>query len=143
AFLGPDFAFDLVRPGIALHCGNPVAGSPNPMAPVVTAEARVVQVRHARAGEAASYGATARIERDTTIAVVSTGYADGYPRSGSGSGVAVRDAVVDGAQGFLHGREVPVLGRVTMDLTLFDVTDLGPGAVAAGDWVELFGPNIA
>lgn len=131
-FLGPDFAFDLVRPGIALYGGAPQAGKADPMRPVVKAEARVVQVRTALAGQTASYGATAAIERETAVAVVSTGYADGYLRAASAR-----------AHGFVHGARVPVLGRVTMDLTLFDVTDLGPGVVTAGDWIELFGPNIA
>jgi alanine racemase len=143
AFLGPDFAFDMVRPGIALYGGNPFTGLPNPMAPVVTAEARVVQVRHVKEGQTVSYGATMTLERDTTIAVASVGYADGYPRAGSGSGVVLRDVIPTGLDGFLHGWKVPVLGRITMDLTLFDVTDLGPGVVGIGDWIELFGPNIA
>ena len=141
-FLGADFAFDLVRPGIALYGGRPVNGAENPMNTVVTAEARVVQVRHASAGETVSYGATHTLARDTIIAVVSAGYADGYPRAGSGSGVPLRQAE-GGGHGFVHGRKVPVLGRVTMDLTMFDVTDLGADTVSVGDWVELFGPNIA
>lgn len=141
-FLGPDFALDMVRPGIALYGGAPVTGRSNPVRPVVTAEARVVQVRHARAGETASYGATATLTRDTLIAVASVGYADGYHRAGSGAGVPLREAVPAGANGFVHGRRVPVLGRVTMDLTLFDVTELGADAVAAGDHIELFGANI-
>ena len=141
-FLGKDFHGDLVRPGIALYGGAPINGRPNPMRPVVTAEARVVQVRHIRAGETASYGAAASLRNDAVVAVVSAGYADGYHRAGSGAGVPLRETVAQGAQGFIHGRRVPVLGRVTMDLTLFDVTELGPGAVATGDHVELFGENI-
>lgn len=141
-FLGADFAFDLVRPGIALYGGRPVNGAENPMSTVVTAEARVVQVRQAKAGETVSYGATHTLARDTTIAVVSAGYADGYHRASSGSGVPLRQ-VAGGGHGFLHDRKVPVLGRVTMDLTMFDVTDLGADTVSVGDWVELFGPNIA
>lgn len=54
----------------------------------------------------------------------------------------LRQAVPAGGHGFVHGRRVPVLGRVTMDLTLFDVTEPGFDAIAAGDWIELFGPNI-
>ncbi|WP_052957996.1 alanine racemase [Aquamicrobium sp. LC103] len=140
-FLGPDYHFDLVRPGIALYGGAPYNGGRNPMKPVVTAEARIVQVRHARAGETASYGASAALARDTVIAVASVGYADGYPRSASGAGVPLRYAVTNGAHGFLHGKRVPLLGRVTMDLTLFDVTGLGDAA-NVGDHIELFGPNI-
>jgi alanine racemase len=140
-FLGEAARFDLTRPGIALYGGQPVNGKAEPLRPVVTAEARIVQVRHARAGESASYGATA-LSRDTTIAVVAVGYADGYHRSGSGAGVPLRTAVPQGAQGFVAGRRVPVLGRITMDLTLFDVTACAPDTVQPGDHIELFGPNI-
>ena len=142
-FLGPDFAFDLVRPGIALYGGAPQTGMASPMKPVVTAEARVVQVRQVKAGDTVSYGAAQMVSRDTIVAVVSVGYADGYPRAGSAAGVPLRDAVAGGAQGFVKGLHVPVLGRITMDLTLFDVTDLGPEAVVPGDWIELFGPHVA
>jgi alanine racemase len=108
---------------------------------VVTAEARIVQVRQAGAGQSISYGATATLARDTLIATAAIGYADGYHRALSGSGVPLRRHLPAGGHGFLHGRRVPVIGRVTMDLTMFDVTDLG-GTVAHGDWIELFGPNI-
>lgn len=142
-FLGPDYAFNLVRPGIALYGGAPQAGIANPMRPVATLEARVVQVRQAKAGESVSYGAAEALQRDTIIAVAASGYADGLHRSLSGAGVPLRQPVSAGGYGFIDGKRVPILGRVTMDLTLFDVTDLGAGAVSHGDWIELFGPNIA
>src|SRR5690606_32977049 len=99
--------------------------------------------RRAAAGEAVSYGASGVLARDTTVAIASVGYADGYLRSGSGAGVPLRRAVGNGAAGFVRGQRVPVLGRITMDLTMFDVTDVGPLPVAAGDWIELFGTNVA
>ncbi|UUP19031.1 alanine racemase [Nitratireductor thuwali] len=139
-FLGGDFLCDVTRPGIALYGGGAVGGIANPMRPVVLAEARIAQVRRARAGESVSYAATP-LARDTIIAVASTGYADGYHRAASGAAVPLR-ATRAGASGFIHGQEAPVLGRVTMDLTLFDVTALGEDAVAVGDHVELFGPNM-
>jgi alanine racemase len=142
-FLGSDYHFDLVRPGIALYGGNPVNGTANPMKPVVTAEARISQIRHAKAGETVSYGATQTLARDTVIAVAQAGYADGYHRAASATGVALRGALPSGGQGFIAGRRVPILGRVTMDLTLFDITDLPMGSVRDGDWIELFGRNVA
>lgn len=142
-FLGSDFAFDLVRPGIALYGGQPFNGGTNPMRPIVTLEARVVQVRRAAPGQTASYGGHGRIDRETVIAVVSTGYADGYHRASSFAGVPLRQSVAAGGHGFIHGKQVPILGRVTMDLTLFDITDLGPERVSVGDWIELFGDNIS
>ncbi|WEZ83905.1 alanine racemase [Rhizobium sp. 32-5/1] len=141
--LGPEFHFDLTRPGIAVYGGEAVNGMANPMKPVVTAEARIIQVRSVRSGETASYGASAQFSRDSRVAIVAVGYADGYHRSVSGGGVALRQATPSGAFGFLHGRKVPHLGRVTMDISLFDVTDLPENAVRAGDYIELFGNNVA
>lgn len=128
--LGPDYHFDLTRPGIALYGAAASAGGPR-LETVATAEARILQVRQARAGETVSYGAGHVLTRDSLIAVAAVGYADGYPRSLSGRG-----------EGLIHGRRVPILGRITMDMTMFDVTDLG-GRVRAGDYVELFGPGLA
>ncbi|MFB2551118.1 alanine racemase [Ensifer soli] len=140
---GPDFHFDLTRPGIAVYGGEALNDVANPMTPVVTAEARILQIRMAKAQDSASYGATAVLSRDTRIATVAIGYADGYHRSLSGSGVPLRRAVQAGGHGFVNGYHVPILGRVTMDLCLFDVTDLPENAVRAGDYVELFGHNVA
>ncbi|RCS23183.1 alanine racemase [Phyllobacterium salinisoli] len=142
-FLGSDYAFDLTRPGIALYGGEAVDGTGSPMKQVVTAETRIVQIRHAAKGETAGYGATTTLARDTRIAVCSTGYADGYPRAASGSGIPLRSTIAEGAHGFIAGQRVPVLGRVTMDLTSFDVTDVPEDAIGIGDHIELFGANIA
>lgn len=141
-FLGPDYHFDLTRPGISLYGGAPVVGEENPMRPVVTAEARIAQIRDAKAGETVSYGATATLKRDSRLAVVSAGYADGFHRGGSGSGVAVRETTPTGGFGWIAGLRVPVIGRITMDLTIFDVTDVPAASVNTGDWIELFGPHI-
>jgi alanine racemase len=137
--LGRDYHLDLVRPGIAIYGGAPSSGVT--MKTVVTAEARVLQVRHAQLGETVSYGATRLLARDTLIAVAAVGYGDGFPRAASGSGVPLR-GVLPGGCGSIRGRRVPILGRVTMDLTMFDVTDLGADAVAAGDFIQLFGADL-
>lgn len=141
-FLGDDYHLDVTRPGIALYGGAAVSGADAATRPVVTAEARIVQVRHAKAGEAVSYGASARLRRDSLVAIAAVGYADGYHRAASGAGVPLRRAIEEGAAGFVHGKRVPLLGRVTMDLCMFDVTDLGAGTVSVGDYIELFGPNM-
>ena len=138
---GGALGFAMTRPGIALYGGEAVTGIENQMRPVVTLEARIVQIRHAMAGETVSYGATQTLARDTAIAVVSVGYADGYPRAGSGAGVPMRERVAGGLHGFVGGRRVPVLGRVSMDLTCFDVTGVPDAALDAG-WIELIGPNM-
>ncbi|HSO48185.1 MAG TPA: alanine racemase [Rhizobiaceae bacterium] len=135
-FLGQDHHFDITRPGIALYGGEPVSGETNPMAPVVKFEARIVQVREAKKGETIGYSATQTLTRDSKVAVAGAGYADGIRRGASGG-------TGGGAQGWLAGHRVPVLGRVSMDLTAFDVTDVPQQLLETTQWIELFGPNIA
>ena len=141
--LGSDYHFDLTRPGIALYGGAAVNNVPNSMLPVVTAEARVLQVRDAQAGETVSYGATHRLERPTRLAIAAAGYADGWHRALSGKGVVSRGDGSEGAYGYISGYRAPILGRVTMDLTIFDVTDIPENRVRSGDYIELFGENIS
>lgn len=141
-FLGPDYHFDLTRPGIALYGGEAVNGVANPMRAVAKAEARILQIREAKQGQTVSYGGTLRLTRDSRLAIASVGYADGYHRSLSGSGIPLREMGNSDAHGFVNGHKVPIAGRVTMDLTIFDVTDLPANAIRAGDYIELFGPNM-
>lgn len=140
-FLGPEYHFDLTRPGIALYGGEAVNGM-KPLRPVATAEARIVQIREAAVGGTVSYGATHQLERASRLAIASVGYADGYLRSLPGSGIPLRTGGISGGFGFIAGHRVPVIGRITMDLTIFDVTDVPDGAVRSGDYIELFGPNM-
>jgi len=142
-FLGQDYHFDLTRPGIALYGGEAVNGAPNPMHVVAKAEARILQIRSVRKGEAASYGATHIFDRDSRVAIVGAGYADGWQRSMSGSGVAARENGSLGASGFVAGMRVPIVGRITMDLTMFDLGAVPENRVRTGDYVELFGENIS
>jgi alanine racemase len=142
AFLGSRAHSDVARLGIALYGGEAVNNLANPIQPVVTAEAQVMMVRHAKAGETVSYGATQTLIRDTRIAVCSVGYADGYHRAISGTGVALRQTGQRAGHGFIAGHKVPILGRITMDQTMFDVTDVAEGLIKVGDYIELFGPNI-
>ncbi|MBA3517969.1 MAG: alanine racemase [Rhizobiales bacterium] len=132
-FLGPDYHFDLIRPGIALYGANFAQNHPS-LNTVVTLSTRVLQIRQAPAGESVGYGAAERLKCDTRIAVLSAGYADGYHRA-TGSSDARR-----GGSAHIRGRKVPILGRVSMDLIAIDVTDV-VGA-SPGDRAELFGPNI-
>ena len=138
---GGSFGHRVTRPGIAIYGGRALADGTNPMQPVVTLHARIVQIRNAKAGTSVSYGATHTLTRDSKLAVVSVGYADGYPRSASGSGVPLRQAVKQGAEAQIGGLKVPLVGRVTMDLMCFDVTDF-PDAAPTGNFLELIGPNI-
>ena len=140
-FRGQTFGFDLTRPGIALYGGESGEASKGELKSVATLTAAILQLRWAEAGEAAGYGGAAVLSRRTRIATVGLGYADGYLRAASGAGVDMRQ-VRPGAEAVVCARRVPVLGRVSMDLTLLDVTDLPEGAVTPGDRAEFFGPNM-
>ncbi|MBL4599596.1 MAG: alanine racemase [Rhizobiaceae bacterium] len=139
-----DFIFDLSRPGIALYGGEAIENFANPMKPVVTLEGRIIQIRRASAGETIGYAATHTFTRETKIALVAVGYADGYLRSNSGFDMRTKGtAPAKGPVGYLCGREVPIIGRVSMDITALDVTDIPEQELEKAEWVELFGNNIA
>jgi alanine racemase len=125
----PALVGDLGRPGIGLFGGNPFIGQANPLAPVVSLQGRVLQVRDVQAGVQVGYGASYRAPRASSLAIVGVGYADGLPRSLSNRGAA-----------WVAGERRPIVGRVSMDLTTIDVTGL---SVRPGDWVEFFGRGIA
>ena len=127
-FLGPEYGFDLVRPGAALYGINPTPGEPNPMRPAVRLSVRVLAVRDIEAGETVGYNATWTAARPSRIATAALGYADGFLRALSGKVRADFD-----------GSPVPLVGRVSMDLTTFDVTD--HPAIRPGDWLEVMGPS--
>ncbi len=128
--------FDLVRPGVALYGGHAVLSAENPMKPVVRLDLRVVQVRHALAGETVGYNAEYTLKRDSRVAVIAGGYADGIPRA---AGSNDRRA---GAEAIVAGKRCPVLGRISMDLITLDVTDVSEADVKRGDLVTLLGDGI-
>lgn len=123
--LGTDYAFDLTRPGIALYGGTPHGEAQGHIRQVVFPEARLLQVRTVRAGETVGYGATWTANRDSRVATVNIGYADGYLRCHAETGA--------GATWRTH--RLPLIGRVSMDLTAFDASDAG--AIEEGDWLAL------
>lgn len=95
--------------------------------PILSLKARVALIRDLVPGEGAGYGLQFRADRNTKLAVLSIGYADGLPRKlGGGIGAAL-----------LHGRRAPIVGRICMDQTLVDVTDIP--AVSPGDVAVLIG----
>jgi alanine racemase len=120
----PDLHFDVVRPGIAMYGLNPVP-QPEDLRPAMTFRSGVALVKRIPAGESVSYGHTWTASRDTTLALVPAGYADGVPRALSGR-----------MDVFLGGRRRPVAGRVCMDQLVVDCGDDEP---AVGDEVVLFG----
>ena len=138
-FLGARFASDLARPGAALYGINPTPGRANPMRLPLRLRARILQLRMIAAGEGVGYNSIWRAARPSRIATLGIGYADGWPRALSGGALSAGTlAAWPVAPGF-DGPPVPLVGRVSMDLTTCDVTDhpaLGPG-----DWLELMGPH--
>jgi len=122
--LGRDYAFDLVRPGIALYGGIPRHNAEGHIAQVAHVEAQIVQRRTIRAGESCGYGATFTAEHKTEAAVVNIGYADGYWRGFSNSGGASAGSA-----------RLPVLGRVSMDLVILGCDEAAN--LREGDWVEI------
>lgn len=135
--------FQLTRPGIALYGGNPFSHRANPMKSVMKAEARIIDIREVLPGETVSYGGTFVATETMRIAVCGVGYADGFPRNVSGQGVPLRQTLKNGAKGFINGELISCIGRVTMDLTMFDISHLPLNTVKPGDWIELFGDQIA
>jgi alanine racemase len=123
----PDAHYDLVRPGIAVFGLSPVPGRTFGLRPAMTARARVALTKRVPAGQGVSYGHTYVTERETTLALVPLGYADGVPRHGSNVGPVQ-----------LGGRRHTIAGRVCMDQIMVDV---GDEPVVPGDVATLFGPG--
>jgi alanine racemase len=121
---------NLVRPGLMLYGCSPLPDFQEMLRPVMTLKSRVSIVRDLPAGHGVSYGRTAILSRPTRVATVGIGYGDGYPRALSDNHPEV----------LIHNTRCPLLGRVTMDQVMADVTEVP--ACTAGDEVELFGPNI-
>ena len=132
----PDAHLDLARPGVAIFGGRAVNDAPNPMRPVVRVDVPIIQTRGAKAGETVGYGAAETLGRDSRIAIVMAGYADGYLRASSSS---------DGHPGgfaMIGDHRAPIVGRVSMDLIALDVTEIPEPLTRRGMPVQLIGPDV-
>lgn len=126
-FLGPDYHFDLLRPGAALYGLCPQPGKPNPMRPVITLRGKVIQTRELSAGTPVGYNGRYVCHSQGRIATVGVGYADGFLRClGNKASAAIR------------GQAVPIVGAVSMDLITLDISGL-PFEVSPGELVDLIG----
>ncbi|MEY3895142.1 MAG: alanine racemase, partial [Verrucomicrobiota bacterium] len=121
---------NLSRPGLMLYGVSPIPGFQGKLATVMSLKSRVTLVRTLPAGHGISYGRQFVTTQPTRVATVGIGYGDGYPRHVSGNGAVV----------WIRGRRLPILGRVTMDQLMVDVT--AAADVMEGDEVEIFGPHI-
>ncbi|MDV6330640.1 alanine racemase [Asticcacaulis sp. 201] len=129
-FLGPAYQPSIIRPGIALYGGAPHVGVANPMTPVVRLDVAVIQTRSVPAGTQIGYGGTFTATQEMRLATIAAGYADGLPRGLSNRGAA-----------WLDGVRLPIVGRVSMDSIIIDISALPADALAPGDLVELMGPH--
>jgi alanine racemase len=120
---------NMVRPGLLLYGISPLPDHQDLLVPVMSFKSRVSLVNELPKGHGVSYGRTI-LQRDTKAAVLGLGYGDGYPRSLSGKNTRI----------LIKGHSCPLLGRVTMDQIIIDVTDI-PECLP-GDEAELFGPNL-
>ena len=135
-FLAACPVFDLARPGYALYGGNPTPGAPNPMRHVLTLDVAIQQTRWIEAGETCGYNAQWTARRRTRLATLLAGYADGLPhRAGGVDGPA-------GAEVIIAGQRCPLVGRVSMDLCIADVTDVREDATRPGDVARFLGAEI-
>ncbi len=121
---------NLARPGLMLYGVSPLPAYQERLSTVISLKSRVTLIRTLPVGHGVSYGRQFVTTRPTRIATVGVGYGDGYPRHISGKGGEV----------FIRGRRFPIVGRVTMDQTMVDVTD--GGDIAEGDEVQMFGPDL-
>ncbi len=132
----------MVRPGIALYGGNPTPEKNNPMEPVVQLHLPILQIRNASTKALVGYGATCELASDQVLAVVAGGYADGIFRSFGGACYGIscggKDVGVDGP-----AIKVPMVGRVSMDTSVFDISDaVKYFAVSVGDAIEFIGERL-
>lgn len=126
-FLGPEYHFDLVRPGAAIYGINTTGGTVNPMQPVVRLQGRILQIRHIDRAGTVGYGADDAISPPAKCATISVGYADGYLRRFTGRGSVVID-----------GEKCPVIGRVSMDCIVVETTSL-KRQPQIGDYADIIG----
>lgn len=130
--LGGAYQFDVCRVGIGLYGGNPFRDQANSCRPVVSVETPILQLSEINKGESVSYGATWTALKPSRIATIGVGYADGYLRlAGEGGVVAI------------GAHRAPIIGRVTMDLIMVDVTDIPEDHIRVGTLVELMGQQIS
>jgi alanine racemase len=130
--LWPQARADWVRPGLMLYGISPIAGRDAGtlgLRPAMTLTTQLIAIRRVPAGESVGYGGIWRASRDSTIGIAAIGYGDGYPRN-----------MRSGTPALVEGCEVPIVGRVSMDMTALDLTD--HPAARVGVAVTLWGEGL-
>ena len=126
--LGQDYHFDVTRPGIGLYGLTPNGSRIQGVTPALSLKAKVLQINNAPKGQTVGYGASVTLQRPSRLATIAGGYADGINRKLSSQG-----------QIMFNGLKAPMLGRVSMDVHVVDITDWPEDALKTGDWVTLLG----
>ena len=130
-FLGPEYHFDLVRPGRSLYGIGVISPKEKHIRPVVKVFGKITQVRNIEPGETAGYDAVYHVTKPTRLATLGVGYSDGLPRTLDNHGAV-----------FLGKRKAAIVGGVSMDLLTIDVSEVPQDLVFPGAWVEIIGENI-
>ncbi|MDR2681816.1 MAG: alanine racemase [Holosporaceae bacterium] len=125
-FLGKEYLFDMVRPGKSLYGFSIREDRIGSLEPVMDIFSRIVQINEINAGDTIGYGATFTASKKMKTATIGIGYADGFMRKFSGFG-----------HGFIGGKKVPVVGRISMDYMVLDVTDVDEALLKEGNWMAL------
>ena len=129
-YLGKEFHFDLVRPGLALY-GSVPGHLQNNLKNCISLYGRVLQLREVDKGQVIGYGGTYKLPKKSRIATIGVGYADGYQRVLSGSSTV-----------FHRGFPLPLVGRISMDSITVDISSLPDNNLKEGDFVELLGKHF-
>ncbi|VAV99694.1 Alanine racemase [hydrothermal vent metagenome] len=130
--LGPEYHFDLVRPGLLIFGGNPARGAmPDNIRMPFQILGKILQIHRLDPGQTVGYGATWAADKPCLVATLNIGYADGYPQMFNNCG-----------QVYFRGKILPVIGRVSMDMIAVDITDINPEQIGPGCDIELLGQNI-
>lgn len=125
---GEKFHFDLLRPGCGLY--GVKGESDIDLNNVINLKSKILQIREITEDGFVGYGATASIKKGSRLAVVPIGYADGYLRSLTNNSYAT-----------FEGYKLPLLGRISMDLTIFDISNIPQGKIKHGDFLQIIGDN--
>ena len=125
-FLGKDYQFDMVRPGKAIYGFSIREDMIGIVKPVMDIFSRIVQVNHLKKGDTIGYGSTFTVSRDMTSITIGMGYSDGFMRKFSGFGY-----------GFLGGKRLPMVGRISMDYITLDASEVDEKYLKLGNWVAL------
>ena len=129
-WLGKKYLLNIVRPGAAFWGINPLVKKHNPLKEVFSLYAQITQIKKASKNTSIGYGQTLKLKKDSIIATISIGYSNGFSRLLSNKGSV-----------YIRNKRLNILGRVSMDLTVIDISKFKYGVIKTGDVVEIFGPN--